>query len=88
MDWEQFVSTKNNNKTEDSGERESEQDISHETKPTNTSNSQENTKNNDTKRENQEISPEKNITQISSQKHISHDARANNSKRSRNKVAV
>ena len=38
--------------------------------------------------QNQEISPEKNITQSSTEKHTSHDIRANNSKRSRNKKSV
>ena len=38
--------------------------------------------------QNQEISPEKNFTQSSTEKHISHDTRASNSKRSGNKKSV
>ena len=74
--------------------KNSEQDISHDAEPINTSNSQENIENNDTEREesvnlqNQDISPEKNSTQSSSEKHTSHDTKANNSKRSGNKKSV
>ena len=62
-----------------SNNKSSVQDISHEVEPINTSNSQEIIENNDTEREknvtlqNQEISPEKNFTQSSTEKHISHD---------------
>ena len=38
--------------------------------------------------QNQEISPEKNFTQSSAEKHTSHDTRANNSKRLGNKKTV
>ena len=38
--------------------------------------------------QNQEIFPEKNFTQSSTEKHVSHDTRANNSKRSGNKKSV
>ena len=38
--------------------------------------------------QNQEISPEKNFTQSSTEKHTSHDTRANNSKRLGNKKTV
>ena len=68
--------------------------ISYDVEPIYTSNSQENVKNNDIEREenvtlqNQEISPEKNFTQSSTEKHTSHDTRANNSKRLRNKKSV
>ena len=71
-----------------------EQDISHEIEPSNTSNSQENIENNDNEREenvtlqNQEISPEKSISQSSTEKHCSHDTRANNCQRSGNKKSV
>ena len=105
---QKIITTANNNKTEDTGERKSEkdsetsisnnkssqEDISHEVGPTNTSNSQENIENNDTERgkdvtlQNQEISPEKNVTPIPTEKHISHDTRANNSKISGNKKSV
>ena len=68
--------------------KNSEQDISHETEPTNTSNSQENTENNDTEREendilqNQELYPEKNTTHSYTGKHTSQET-ANKSKRLR-----
>ena len=77
-----------------SNNKSSQKDISHEFGPTNTSNSQENIENNDTERgkdvtlQNQEISIEKNGTPISTEKHISHDTRANNSKISGNKKSV
>ena len=77
-----------------SNNKSSQKDISHEVEPTNTSNSQENIENNDIERgkdvtlQNQEISPEKNFTPSSTEKHISHDTRANNSKISRNKKSV
>ena len=94
-----LTTTANNNKMEDTGERDkeknsetnishnknSEQDISHDVEPINTSNSQENIENNDTEREenatlqNQGISPKKNFTQSSTEKHNSHNTRANNS---------
>ena len=100
---EKIIITANNNKTEDTGERKSEKgsetsisnnkssqkDFSH-----NTSNSQENKENNDTERgkgvtsQNQEISPEKNFSPSFTEKHISHDTRANNSKISGNKKSV
>ena len=38
--------------------------------------------------QNQQISPEKNFIQSSTEKHTSHDTRANNSKISRNKKSV
>ena len=81
-------------KTNNSHNKNSEKDISHEVEPTNTSNIQENIENNDIKREenvtlqNQEISPEKKITQNSTEKYTSHDTRSNNSKRSGNKKSV
>ena len=73
-----------------SNNKNSEQDISHEVKPVNTSKSQENIENNYIEREkdiilqSQEISPEKNFTQGSTEKHT----RANNSKISVNKKYV
>ena len=105
---EKITTTASNNKTEDTGERESEknsetnishnknneQDISHEVEHINTSNSHENIENNDIEREenvtlqNQAISPEKNFTQSSTEKHTSHDTRTNNYKRSGNKKSV
>ena len=105
---EEIITTANNNKTEDTGERKSEKDsetsisnnkssqkdISHEVEPTNTSNSQENIEHNDIERgkdvtrQNQEISPEKNVTPRSTEKHICHDTRAYNSKISRNNKSV
>ena len=60
--------------TTNSHNKNSEQDISHKIEATNTSNSKENTKNNNTEREenvtlqNQEIFREKNITQSSTEK--------------------
>ena len=100
---EKIIIAANNNKTEDTGETKSEKgsetsisnnkssqkDFSH-----NTSNSQENKENNDTERgkgvtsQNQEISPEKNFSPSFTEKHISHDKRANNSKISGNKKSV
>ena len=77
-----------------SNNKSSQKDISHEVEPTNTSNSQENIENNDIERgkdvtlQNQEISPEKNFTPSSTEKHISHDTRANNSKILANKKSV
>ena len=74
-----------------SNNKSSEKDISYEVEPTNTPNSHKNIENNDTERgkdvtlQNQEISPEKNFTPSSTEKHISHDAKANNSKLSGNK---
>ena len=59
-----------NSKTNTSNNKNSEQDISHEAEPVNTSNSQENMENNEIEREkdvplqNQDISPEKNYDQI------------------------
>ena len=59
-----------NSKTNTSNNKNSEQDISHEDEPVNTSNSQENMENNEIEREkdvplrNQDISPEKNYDQI------------------------
>ena len=105
---EKIITTANNNKTEDTGERKSEKDsetnisnnkssekdISYEVEPTNTPNSHKNIENNDTERgkdvtlQNQEISPEKNFTPSSTEKHISHDTRANNSKISGNQKSV
>ena len=73
-----------------SNNKSSQKDISHEVEPTNTSNSQENIENNDLERgkdvtlQNQEISPEKNFTPSSTEKHISHDTRTNKSKISGN----
>ena len=73
-----------------SNNKSSQKDISHEVEPTNTSNSQENIENNDIERgkdvtlQNQEISPEKNFTPSSTEKHISHDTRTNKSKISGN----
>ena len=73
-------------KTSISNNKSSQKDISHEVEPTNTSNSQENIENNDIERgkdvtlQNQEISPEKNFTPSSTEKHISHDTKANKSK--------
>ena len=101
---EKIITTANNNKTEDTGERKSEKDsetnisknkssekgISHEVEPINTPNSQENIENSDTERgkdvtlQNQE----KTFTQSSTEKHISHDTRASNSKISGNKKSV
>ena len=81
---------KKNSETTSSHNKNSEQDISHETEPTNASNSPENIENNDTEREenvtlqNQEIPPEKNFTQSSTK----NDTRANNSKRSGNKKSL
>ena len=66
----------------------------HEVEPANTSSSQENIVTNDIEREenitlqNHEISPEKNIIQSSIKKHVSHDTRANNSKRLEHKKSV
>ena len=77
-----------------SNNKTSQKDISHEVEPTNTSNSQENIENNDNERgkdvtlQNQEISPEKNFTPNSTEKHVSHDTKANNSKISGNKKSV
>ena len=77
-----------------SNNKTSQKDISHEVEPTNTSNSQENIENNDNERgkdvtlQNQEISPKKNVTPSSTEKHISHDTRENNSKISGNKKSV
>ena len=77
-----------------SNNKSSQKDISHEVEPTNTSNSQENIEHNDIERgkdvtlQNQEIYPEKNVTPRSTDKHISHDTRAYNSKISRNKKSV
>ena len=71
-----------------------EQDFSHEVDPINTSTSQENVENNDIEREenitlqNQEISPEKNFTQSSTETLTSHNTRANISKRSGSKKSV
>ena len=89
-EWE----SESNSETTNSHNKNNEQDISHEIEPTNTSNSQENIENNDIEREenvtlqNQEVSPEKNITQSSTEKHSSHDTKANNSKRLGNKKSV
>ena len=97
---EKIIITTNNIKMEDTGERKSEKDsetsisnnkrsqkdISHEVKPTNTSNSQEKIENYDIERgkdvtpQNEEISPEKKFTPCSTEKHISHETRGNNSK--------
>ena len=77
-----------------SNNKSSQKDFSHEVEPTNTSNSQENKENNDTERgkgvtsQNQEISPEKNFSPSFTEKHISHDTRASNSKISGNKKCV
>ena len=68
--------------------------IFHIVEPINTSNSQENIENNDTEWEenvilqHQEISPENNFTQSSTEKDTSHDTRANNYKRSGNKKSA
>ena len=81
---------KQNSETNISHNKNIEQDISHDVEPINTSNSQENIENNDIGREenvtlqNQETSPERNFTE----KHTSHDTRANNSKRLGNKKSV
>ena len=105
---EKIITTANNSKMEETGERKSEKDqgknisnnkssekdISHEVGPTNSSDSQENIENNDNERgkdvtlQNQEISPKKNVTPSSTEKHISHDTRENNSKISGNKKSV
>ena len=74
--------------------KSSEQDISHEVELFNAWNSQENIENNDIEREkdvtlqNQEISPEKNSTQSSTEKHINQDTRVNNSTRLGSKKSV
>ena len=73
--------------------KNSEQDILHEVEPTK---SQENIKNKFNEREedvtvqNQEIYPEKNITQSSKEKHANHDTRTNDSKSlgSKNSVVI
>ena len=83
-----------NSETNVSNNKNSEQDVSHEVEPINTSNSQENIENNDIEKEkdvtlqNQEISPEKNFTQSSTEKHTSHNTKANKSKTSGNKTSV
>ena len=70
--------------------KKNEQDISYEVETINTSNSQENIEINDIENEEnvtlqkQAISPENNFTQSSTEKHTSHDTRANNSERSGN----
>ena len=75
-----------NSETNVSNNENSEQDVSHEVEPINTSNSQENIEKNDTEREkdvtlqNQGISPEKSFTQSSTEKHTSHMIRASNFK--------
>ena len=85
---------KKNSETTNSHRKNSEQDISHEIEPTNTSNSQENVENNDNEREenvtlqNQQISQEKNITQSFTEKHTRHDTTASNNKRLGNKKSV
>ena len=77
-----------------SNNKNSQKDISHEVEPTNTSSSQENIENNDIERgkdvtlQNQEISPEKNFTPSSTEKHISHNTRADKSKISGNKKSM
>ena len=61
--------------TTNSHNKNSEQDISHEIEPTNTSDTQENIENNDIEKEenvtlqNQEISPEKDVIPSSTEKH-------------------
>ena len=85
---------KKNSETTNSHNKNSEQDISPEIEPTKPLSSQGNIENNFIEREenvtlkNQEISPEKNITQSSTEKHTSHDTSANKSKRSGNKTPM
>ena len=77
-----------------SNNKSGQKDISHEVEPTNTWNSQGNIENNGIERrkdvtlQNQEISPKKNFTPSSTEKHINHDAKVNNSKISGNKKSV
>ena len=80
--------------TTNSQNKNSEQDISHEVEPTNTTNSQENIENNDIEREeyvtiqNQEIFLKNNVTQSFKEKHTCHGTKANNSKTLVNQKSV
>ena len=89
-DWRKGKRKKKNSEINISHNKNNEQDTSHGVEPINISNSQENIENNDIEREanvtvqNQEIPPENNFIQSSTEKCTSHDRRANNYNRSGN----